>query len=258
MASRRELERKIASCEAHSTSTSEEEVKQELRKLEKRMEAWRERQQVFMPQVSADILLQASQNVVVSKQQLFLPSDYNPSRRTELRLDKFVSLESQLREGLAFDAITSVQQFVKCIESLKIDKRNNAVGQDQNTRANTQITQVVSDRQTWIDHYNSNRTALISLGFPHHARSFPHLTIEDTRRTSVTAKRALGASRQLDGKLWGTQPATLASTFLPSSPSYTPVPVTGDVSTQGAHKTIKTMSGLMFARLISELTQHYI
>ena len=206
------------------------------------MEAWREHQRVFMPQVSADILLQASQNIAASKQQLFLPSDYNPSRRTALLLGDLGSLESQLREGLAFDAITSVQQYVKCIESLKIDKRTNAVGQDQNTRANAQITQAVSDRQMWIDHYNSNRSALISLGLPHHARSFPHLTIEDTHRTSVTAKRALGASRHLDGKLWGIQPATVPSTSSLSSLSYTPVPIVGDVSTQGAHKTIKTMS----------------
>lgn len=79
-----------------------------------------------MSQVSADVLLQVSQDMAASRQQLFLPSDYDTLHRTQL--DHLTSLESQLREGLVFDAITSVQQFVKCIESLKIDKRSNAVG----------------------------------------------------------------------------------------------------------------------------------
>ncbi|TEB31109.1 hypothetical protein FA13DRAFT_1754893 [Coprinellus micaceus] len=212
----RELERKIQQHQDHSTVVAEGEIPGNTRRLRKRIEDWRTQQHIFMPQVSANVLHQNADSLSAEKERLFLPSDYTKKQRGELELAHPTDIESQLQEGLAFDAIKSVQQYVKCLDELKFDKRLNA-------------------------HYNANRLSLIALNSSSTARSFPMLTLEDTQRCSASAKRALGDSQRFDGTIWGLgfklpRPATVAGV---GASAYVPVPLAYDVSTQGAHKILK-------------------
>ena len=241
---RRELARKIQQHQDHSTVVGEGEISGDTRRLRKRIEDWRAQQRIFMPQVSSDVLRQHAEGLPAEKELLFLPSDYSKEQRAMLGLSYSADIESRLREGVAFDAIKSVQQYVKCLDELKFDKRLNAVGQDQNTRYNTQISRVASDRAAWIQHYNANRLSLMSLGSSSTARSFPILTLEDTQRRSASAKRALGDSQRFDGAIWGlgSKLSRHATVVEAGAGDYVPIPVAGDVSTQGAHKTLSESS----------------
>ncbi|KAF6748307.1 hypothetical protein DFP72DRAFT_760226, partial [Ephemerocybe angulata] len=214
----RDLDAAVIAAKAHSTSTAEKEVVAETRALEKRLEGWRLLQRSITPQVSSDVGLELADKPSVYRQKLYLPSDYTADHRASLNLNDLASDESQLREGLAFDAITSIQQRVKALDALLVNKRRNCKGVDQNTRANAQITRVTAERALWIRHYNSNREALIKLGFSQTARSFPSLTVNDTHRHSTIGKRALGDSRRTEGPLWSLHP----SSSQPRPPSVSP------------------------------------
>jgi hypothetical protein len=166
------------------------------------MDGWRFRQRDLMPQVSVHVLSQNAKNLSLLKEHLYLPSDYEQQQRHKLGLESLASIESSIREGVAFDTITNIQQHVKALDALLVHKRAHCRGQDQTTRSNAQITRVTAKRRLWIEHYNSNRDAMIKLGLPHAARSFPHLTVEDTFRVPPTTKRQLGDSQRLDGSIW--------------------------------------------------------
>ncbi|KAJ3506738.1 hypothetical protein NMY22_g17151 [Coprinellus aureogranulatus] len=71
----RQLALDIAHYEQHFSVTAEKGVKTDSQKLKKRIEMWRGQQQIYMPQVSSDILSQAAEDLGVSKEKLFLPSD---------------------------------------------------------------------------------------------------------------------------------------------------------------------------------------
>ncbi|RXW19693.1 hypothetical protein EST38_g6158 [Candolleomyces aberdarensis] len=83
---------------------------------------------------------------------------------------------------------------------------------------------------------------MILLGIPQNARGFPHLSIEDTRRSSPTVKRALGDSRRFDGALWtaaATIPPLNTSKLTQLSPSTCFDAPDFDVGTQGIAGTRK-------------------
>ncbi|KAF6746393.1 hypothetical protein DFP72DRAFT_1152449 [Ephemerocybe angulata] len=204
-----------------------------------------DREGPITPQVSSDVALELADKPLVYRQRLYLPSDYTPDRRATLSLNDLASDEAQLREGLAFDAITSIQQRVKALDALLVNKRRNCKGVDQNTRANAQITRVTAERALWIRHYNSNRDALIKLGLSQTARSFPSLTVNDTHRHSTINKRVLGDSRRTEGALWTLHPSSsqppppaVSSSVPPTVPH---MDTRGfDVSTQGSQKRHKS------------------
>lgn len=188
---------------SHPLESLSKEIEGESAKLRKRLDAWRTTQLTIASHVSSHVTLQESQGLSISQERLFLPSDFDSDQRQSLGLSKLAKLESDLREGVAFDCIKSIQQCVKAIDALLADKRMHSRGQDQNTRATTQIMRATSKRATWINQYNRNREAMVALGLPSDARSFPSLSLEDTQRRSTMVKRALGDSRRVDGQLWG-------------------------------------------------------
>jgi hypothetical protein len=166
----------------HPSAGVEKEVEADTKRLQEQMDGWRSRQRDLVPQVSAHVLAQSAKGCSLSKECLYLPSDYDHQQRIKLGIEPFVSIEAGIREGVAFDTLTHIQQHVKALDALLVHKRTHRRGLDQATRANAQITRATAKRRLWIDHYNFNREAMINLRSPHAARSFPRLTVEGTLR----------------------------------------------------------------------------
>ncbi|TEB21527.1 hypothetical protein FA13DRAFT_1757507 [Coprinellus micaceus] len=196
-----ELTAKTAIYKLHPLESTAADIKTTTSKLRQRLDSWRTLQLSLMGKVYSDVSLQSAQDPPISEERLFLPSDYDTSQREALGITHLTKTESDLREGVAFDCIRSLQQCVKALDGLTIEKRE-ARGQDQHTRASAAIMRATAKRKTWVDHYNANRTAMISLGLSKDARSFPELSVNDTHRKSTTVKRALGDSRRVDGTLF--------------------------------------------------------
>ncbi|EAU82120.2 hypothetical protein CC1G_09579 [Coprinopsis cinerea okayama7 len=195
--SQHDLKMKIFMNEKHPMASLEKEIQADSKKLQKRVDKWRSEQKLYTPLVLDDVKSQVSRNTPISSEILYLPSDYDSKRRHDLGLDFLIQIESELREGLAFDTIMSIQQYVKTLDALWLHKRSDCRGQDQHTRAAAQIERVTARRQALIDQYNTNRSAMISLGLSTHARSFPPLRVEDTERPATKLKRSIGDSRKV-------------------------------------------------------------
>ncbi|KAJ2911567.1 hypothetical protein MD484_g8844, partial [Candolleomyces efflorescens] len=161
----RELRAKSLLLKNHATATVAKEVEDDTRRLRKRLDDWRSQQRELMPQVRDHISSQTT-NTLLSEETLFLPSDFEDSQRSTLLLGFLVTIKSDLHEGMAFDLINHIQQQVKALDALLAHKRVHCRGQDQTTRANSQIVCITAQRQLYIDHYNSNRNTLIRLGLP--------------------------------------------------------------------------------------------
>jgi hypothetical protein len=194
-------------------------------------------QRDIMPQVRNHISSRIANSGSLFEEQLFLPSAFDAGQRSKFSLEALAAIESSLCEGAAFDAINHVRQQVKALDTLLVHKRVHCRGQDQMTRANAQITWITSRRQLWINHYNTNQKAIISLGLVQSARSFPPLSVDDTFRNPTTSKQALGDSRHKDGALWTAGllvPAVTSSNLPQDALSQLPRESVIDVGTQSA------------------------
>ncbi|KAG2018837.1 hypothetical protein CC2G_008224 [Coprinopsis cinerea AmutBmut pab1-1] len=219
-----EIRTKMASLKDHPLSSLEKEVETNTKALKKRLDAWRLDQKTHMPSISEHLTLHLATKPHISDERLFLPSDFSHDLHAQLQIVHLAEVEIKLREGVAFDTIKTIQQYVKTSDALLHHKRTDARGQDQNTRANVQISRVAAKKKGLIDLYNANRNAILGLGHPQSdtlSRSFPEMKIEDTMRRAVMAKRALGDSRRFDGSLWaaGTAGRSDATKKRKSAPS---------------------------------------
>lgn len=156
---------------------------------------------------------------------LFLPSDFTPEQRKAHQLEALGLQEYKLREGAAFDALRSIRNIVKSIDTIGQQKKKNDYGQTRHTRSTAKIHATAAQRDMLINHYNKNRTAMISLGLDPQDPTFPPLTVTDTHRASTLATRRIGASRQMDGIIWtmtGVSGGTRAVGFGEAGPSTSP------------------------------------
>ncbi|KAF9037448.1 hypothetical protein BJ165DRAFT_1532135 [Panaeolus papilionaceus] len=232
---------KTAALKSHFTITLEKEIEQDRRKLKSRLDDWHVLHESLSLGLTQSFIDQDSQKVNIVDEKLFLPSDINAEfRKACPLLADMGSTEASLREGIAFDIIINIQQYVKASDELLHHQRTNCKGQDQNTRAKANIECVNSKQLSLIDLYNNNRRAMVSLDHLDSARSFPPLTFADTVRLPPSVKRALGQSRKFDGAGW-TKP--FASTSMSHQPSSTDMsnPTVDDVSQKRPHETFVTL-----------------
>ncbi|KAJ7182285.1 hypothetical protein C8R43DRAFT_1115929 [Mycena crocata] len=135
---------------------------------------------------------------------LGLPSEFKDvKQRVELGLVALGSVEEQLREGAAFDAIHSIQVVAKALVSMTDRRRKNDSGIYKNTISQKQINDTEERRDGHIKKYMAARAALMDLGATTgEMGDFPVMTVEDTWCKSKALKRGLGDSRKLDGLVW--------------------------------------------------------
>ncbi|PPQ77254.1 hypothetical protein CVT24_009906, partial [Panaeolus cyanescens] len=197
-----DLRTHLSDLESNSPLVSQKDVDAMASKLRDSIETWRTTQKSVAAQAFECAIKQLAHLPPITSECLFLPSDFSSADRTEFGFDELGRIESNLREGIAFDLISAVQQSVKLESVVWSQKQTQCRGQDQNTRALAQITRLKHQKANLIDLYNANRQALIDLGLPQASRSFPPLSVEDTRRMAPEVKRGVGDSRRLDGAVW--------------------------------------------------------
>ncbi|TFK35116.1 hypothetical protein BDQ12DRAFT_726248 [Crucibulum laeve] len=199
------IKSRIAYEKRHGVEAVHSEIEDRHKKLRVRIDKWRNIQKGLMHTVTNHVLSQTVTKKTLDKSELemlFLPLDFTESQRLDLNLVALGQSELKLREGCAFDAICSVCNIVKMLSALHQDKNKNARSQDQNTWAQTRISEAEARRDAAIDSYCSARNAMISLGMDVADPSFPPLTVNDTIRKSTHVNRVIGDSRVTDGLLW--------------------------------------------------------
>lgn len=189
----------------HATESGQKEIQDRRKRLMTRLAKWRSAQKyhmTFVGDLIAKSLVSRKGSNKPEDDLLFLPSDLLPSQRNTPIMLILSNKEQRLREGQAFDALRSVQTAVKMVVALRDDKKKHARGQAQNTRANTKVRHAEVLRDIAMADYTAARMAMIALGHESTQINFPPLTLQDTYRRSTYAKRALGDSRRIDGRMW--------------------------------------------------------
>jgi hypothetical protein len=153
-----------------------------------------------MPSVQSRIVSQPS--CPVEKEELYLPSHFSESERSDLGLDQLASEEGLLREGQAYESIMRLRSTVKALSWYKRVRKENDRGQRQATRARARIAAAEFLRDSHLLTYNHARSALESLALLGPEGRFPPLTEEDCFRKSTVDKRQTGDTYRPDGRLW--------------------------------------------------------
>jgi hypothetical protein len=139
------------------------------------------------------------------EQVLFLPSDFPDAKlRHQFNMDHLASIEIQLREGEAYDAIRDVRLAVKHINGLTYQKQMGIRHSGPNTRAKEMIDDVKRKRDGHIDKYDAARQAMINLGCTRvgDKDEFPKLTVADAAMPHTERPHALGDGSKSMAMIW--------------------------------------------------------
>jgi hypothetical protein len=154
-----------------------------------------------MPSVQSQVLSQSP--CAIEKEELYLPSHFTESERSNLGLCDIAREEAHLREGQAYESIMRLRSTVKALSWYKRTRKENDRGQKQATRSRTKIAAAEFLRDGHLLTYNHARSALESLdGLGPEGCRFPPLTEDDCFRKSTVDKRLVGDTHRPDGRLW--------------------------------------------------------
>ena len=96
--------------------------------------------------------------------QLQLPSAFNAALRQTLGLTELATIEYELREGQAHDALKSLRQIIQEFNHNLLDKKNNVHGITATLHSELFLRVFTSDKQIAAATYRRARNAMISLG----------------------------------------------------------------------------------------------
>jgi len=166
--------------------------------------SWRKTQMRALPQLET-FLTTVDPNVNAEDDILFLPSDIKKTDHASLEITSLASIEYQLREGQANDAITSLCNTILHGMVLRDAKNEHARGVFQNTRALTFINGVKGKKETWKARYREARLKLLHLTNSDpdtFEEDFPILVDEDTFAKNAASARTLGDGAKTDSWIW--------------------------------------------------------
>jgi hypothetical protein len=187
----------VAAYEEQSLVSVQREIESRRAKAVIRIAKWRTEQIALMPELAE--LLESRVACEIEKEVLYMPSDFTHEQRGSLGLTSFGQEEAKLREGMAYDALKSVQVVAKALVPLRERKKKHDHGQNQNTAALKQVVDTERRRDKHIKNYMAARTALMTLGAcSGEADDFPELTVADTQMGSRGTHRGAGGSRPTD------------------------------------------------------------
>lgn len=137
------------------------------------------------------------------EERLCIPSDFNESRRDQLKISHLVDVEMRLREGEAQDALRDLRMTVRNINTLTFQKQTEIRGQEANLRSNDAINKFKAKRHLLVLKYNAARSAMIALGCLHTGEDddFPPLTESDATMKNSERPYQLGDGKRLGGPL---------------------------------------------------------
>ncbi|TEB25867.1 hypothetical protein FA13DRAFT_1796169 [Coprinellus micaceus] len=156
------------------------------------------------PQVTKDLAEMKSSvaNSHPEKQCLYLPSDYDEANRTKRDLTELGTMEYQILEGAAYDALKRLRTIVRLLSTLRKDENNNSYGQARHMKSKTQIIDATLKRDTCMKQYKHLHKCLISLGLPRDDPTLHKLTLASLNHKLTTATRETGNTYKADGLLW--------------------------------------------------------
>ncbi|KZV59865.1 hypothetical protein PENSPDRAFT_719810 [Peniophora sp. CONT] len=189
------------------TKSYERELASRRSKLIVRISKWRRQQLEIMPCVARKLEATADSDTdtPVEHETLWLPSDFDHEERTTLGLTELASHESRLLEGECHDAIEAIKACTRQLDVMRRYQKDRARGQEQNSRALTELYTAERAQEQHLLHYAEARAGLIALGFmsaDDPDTEFPELTKADTYRKATEDGRNIGDSRREDGSLW--------------------------------------------------------
>ena len=143
---------------------------------------------------------------------LQLPSAFTPEMRRSLGLDGLGTIEYSLREGQAYDALSSLRQVIQEYNYNLLDKKHNVHGVAAGIRSGTFFRVLTSDKRSSANKYRRTRRALIALGLPQTDTRWQELRDDELWGKNVSTTRTMGDSRKRDPWFWHVvQPANLST-----------------------------------------------
>jgi len=182
------------------TSTQRAAITKGRMKLQRDIIQWREYQFKHFPQLHdhcPPVDVSAPEVATLS-----LPSAFTPSMRTSLGLEKFATIEYDLREGQAHDALHAVREAIKTFNYNLAFKKVNIHGQSANTRAQTFLKSLAADKVSAGDKYRRARAALLKLGLSESDSVFRPLENKDLWMKNVSMPRQMGDDDKPDPWFW--------------------------------------------------------
>ncbi|KAK6974846.1 CxC2 domain-containing protein [Favolaschia claudopus] len=176
----------VARLKQHFTETLKKDIDARREELEASIVGWRRIQSSLVPAMQD--FLSARTACAVEDELLGLPSEVTELERSSLALAPFVTIEGELREGAAHDAIAKVKVVAKALVGLRDRKRKNDSGVYKNTIAQKQINDTQRRRDLHIARYMAAREALMALGMAKGDETdFRALKPEDTSSSGAVA-----------------------------------------------------------------------
>ena len=199
---RQSLREKIKQWREHKLAHIEKEIQNEENQLRLEIGKWRLIQLELMPQLGDTVAALPLRDI--HEEMLCLPSDFNDSRRTELKINHLEEVEMRLREGQAQDALRDLRITVRNLNTLTFQKQTEIRGQEANTRANDVINKFRTKRRLLVAKYNAARNAMIALGCTdtNEDDDFPPLTESDAVMKHSERSYELGDGKRLGGPLF--------------------------------------------------------
>jgi hypothetical protein len=134
--------------------------------------------------------------------QLQLPSAFNAALRQTLGLTELATIEYELREGQAHDALKSLRQIIQEFNHNLLDKKNNVHGITATLRSESFLRVFTSDKQIAAATYRRARNAMISLGLSSTDSLWRELRDDQLWGKNVSTVRSMGDSKIRDPWFW--------------------------------------------------------
>lgn len=238
MFNRRKIIQKLAQGKSGKRNTTDAEIKNDRQQVLTRIERLRSSQKNLTPQIEPYLMEHIKERPEPELEKLYLPSDFDSIRdRAMLGLEEVGEAQRLMVEGAANDAIQRVQSIAKTLSNAVKDKKDNASGQTQQTRAIATLTELRFRLDLTIEDYNALRHMLINLGMPTTDTLYRELKESDTFRKPSGAKRALGDTYRNDGAVWTNTGVTGGV----RAPSGSQVSTESAVATQGTRAAKRTV-----------------
>ena len=128
--------------------------------LLKRIQRFREIQQIYMPDFDPD---NTPTSVDIEECKLYLPSDLLEADRQKYCPGDLTEMENRLRFAEAFDALESLRHHLRTRSAINRFKVANVTGQVRNTRARETQSRIDNKVQSAALQYRRSRNALVKL-----------------------------------------------------------------------------------------------
>jgi hypothetical protein len=180
--------------------TQSEVILRARKKLQQELITWRQTQFVVSPLLKPYI--GAVDPTLPEMEELMLPSYFDQHMRKHLGLTSLATIEYQLREGQAYDALEDVREKIKIFNANLDFKKANVFGQRANTRAQAFLSQLAADKVNGAEEYRVARRALIRLGFSESDMSLQELHDDQLYGKDASRPARLGDSKKEDPWFW--------------------------------------------------------